>query len=80
MKRFINVFNAVYLTYRRSPYFALAYASNDIVLIVLWIFQSIYSKRYICVVVCFIAFLFNDIYGFVSWKKMKIRQSKKVFE
>lgn len=29
-------FIAVYLTFRRSPYFALAYAANDVVLIVLW--------------------------------------------
>ncbi len=67
-------FIAVYLTFRRSPYFALAYASNDIVLIVLWVMASIYDIRYISVVVCFIAFLANDIYGFISWRKMEIRQ------
>ena len=67
-------FLAVYLTFRRSPYFALAYAANDIVLIVLWILASIYDIRYISVVVCFTAFLFNDIYGFISWQKMKKRQ------
>jgi len=69
-------FVAVYLTFRRSPYFALAYASNDIVLIVLWILASMHDIRYISVIVCFAAFLANDIYGFVSWQKMKIRQSK----
>ncbi len=69
-------FVAVYLTFRRSPYFALAYASNDIVLIVLWIMASVVSTKYISVVVCFIAFLMNDIYGYVSWQKMKIRQNK----
>ena len=69
-------FMAVYLTFRRNPYFALAYASNDIVLIVLWVLASIYEIRYISVVVCFIAFLVNDIYGYISWKKMKIRQNK----
>ncbi len=67
-------FLAVYLTFRRSPYFALAYAGNDIVLIVLWILASFYDIRYISVVVCFTAFLVNDIYGFISWRKMKIRQ------
>ena len=67
-------FVAVYLTFRRSPLFALAYASNDIVLIVLWIMASKYDIRYISVVVCFIAFLINDIYGYINWKKMKIRQ------
>ncbi len=69
-------FIAVYLTFRRSPLFALAYASNDIVLIVLWITASAYDARYISVVVCFIAFLVNDIYGYISWQKMKIRQSE----
>ena len=69
-------FIAVYLTFRRSPYFALAYAANDIVLIVLWILASISDIRYISVVVCFVAFLFNDIYGFISWQKMKKRQAQ----
>ena len=67
-------FLAVYLTFRRSPYFALAYAANDMVLIILWVMASIADIRYISVVVCFVAFLFNDIYGFISWQKMKIRQ------
>lgn len=67
-------FLAVYLTFRRSPYFALAYAANDIVLILLWVLASVSDIRYISVVVCFLAFLVNDIYGFVSWRKMKIRQ------
>ena len=70
-------FVAVYLTYRRSPFFALAYASNDIVLIILWIMASAYDIKYISVVVCFIAFLVNDIYGYISWGKMKIRQTEK---
>ncbi len=69
-------FLAVYLTFRRSPYFALAYAANDIVLIILWILASMLDIRYVSVIVCFVAFLFNDIYGFISWKKMKIRQEQ----
>ncbi len=69
-------FLAVYLTFRRSPYFALAYAANDIVLIALWILASASDIRYISVVVCFVAFLFNDIYGFISWQKMKKRQGE----
>ena len=67
-------FIAVYLTFRRSPYFAVAYAANDIVLIVLWMLASISDIRYISVTVCFAAFLINDIYGFVSWKSMERRQ------
>ncbi len=68
-------FIAVYLTFRRSPYFSLAYATNDIILIILWILASITNTRYISVVVCFIAFLANDIYGFYSWRKMSQRQA-----
>jgi len=68
-------FIAVYLTFKRSPLFALAYAANDIVLIILWGMASVCDIRYISVVVCFFAFLVNDIYGYISWQKMKIRQS-----
>lgn len=68
-------FLAVYLTFRRCPTFALAYAANDIVLIVLWVMASIYDTKYISVVVCFIAFLVNDIYGYISWQRMKRRQT-----
>ena len=69
-------FLAVYLTFRRSPYFAVAYAANDIVLIALWVLASMTDIRYISVVVCFAAFFVNDIYGFISWRKMKIRQQE----
>lgn len=67
-------FVAVYLTARRSPYFALAYALNDVVLIVLWVLASITDAHYVSVVVCFVAFLFNDLYSFINWQKMKKRQ------
>ena len=68
-------FLAVYLTFRRSPYFAIAYAANDIILILLWSLASLQDIQYMSVVVCFVAFLFNDIYGFISWQKMKRRQT-----
>jgi nicotinamide mononucleotide transporter PnuC len=68
-------FLAVYLTFRRSPYFALAYAANDIILIILWALASIKNIHYVSVLVCFIAFLFNDIYGFINWQKIKQRQA-----
>ena len=69
-------FLAVYLTFCRSPYFAVAYAANDIILIFLWVLASITDIHYISVVVCFVAFLVNDIYGFISWQNMKKRQSE----
>ena len=71
-------FLAVYLTFRRSQYFALAYATNDIVLIVLWILASMADKQYVSVVVCFVAFLVNDVYGYINWQKMKLRQSENI--
>ncbi len=70
-------FLAVYLTFRRSPYFALAYAANDLILIVLWVLASAHDIRYLSVVVCFAAFLVNDIYGYLSWQKMKRRQAER---
>ena len=68
-------FIAAYLTFRRSPYFAFVYALNDIVLIVLWVLASIRDMSYVSTVVCFIIFLLNDLYGFISWKRMQKRQS-----
>ena len=67
-------FIAVYLTFRRSPYFALAYAANDVVLIVLWILAAKEDISYLSVIICFVMFLINDLYGFVSWKRMEKRQ------
>lgn len=68
-------FLAVYLTFRRSPFFALAYAGNDIVLIVLWILAAQSNLSYLSVVICFVMFLLNDLYGFVSWMRMQERQT-----
>lgn len=67
-------FAAVYLTYKRSPFYAIAYAFNDIILIILWIMAGLEDKKHFSVVVCFIIFLVNDIYGFISWNKMESRQ------
>ena len=67
-------FLAVYLTFKRSPFFSVAYAANDIILIVLWVLASVSDKRFISVVVCFVAFLANDIYCFIGWQKLKSKQ------
>lgn len=69
-------FIACSLTYMRSPYYALAYAANDIVLIVLWIMASIESISYLPMVFCFVMFLANDMYGFVNWRGMEKRQNR----
>lgn len=68
-------FAAAYLTFRRSEYYALAYAANDIVLVVLWVLASMSDTAYIGTAVCFVTFLVNDIYGFISWSRMKKRQT-----
>lgn len=68
-------FTAVYLTFRRSPYYAIGYAANDIVLIVLWVLAAFENHAYFSVVVCFAAFLVNDIYGYLSWREMGRRQA-----
>lgn len=70
-------FVAVYLTFRRSPFYAAGYAANDIVLIILWILAARENSWYISVVVCFAAFLVNDLYGFLNWRKIEKRQNGK---
>ena len=69
-------FLAVYLTFRRSPFFALAYATNDVVLIALWILAACTDVSYLSVVICFAVFLLNDLYGFISWRRMEKRQEE----
>lgn len=60
---------AATLTMLRSSYYALGYASNDIVLIILWTLASMENPVYIPVVVNFAIFFFNDMYGFLCWKR-----------
>ncbi|MDD3243795.1 MAG: nicotinamide riboside transporter PnuC [Eubacteriales bacterium] len=69
-------FLAVYLTFRRSACYALAYAANDVVLIALWSLAAQTDRAYLSVVICFVMFLANDIYGFISWKKMHAAQNE----
>ncbi len=67
-------FFAASLTFLRTPYFALAYASNDVVLIVMWLLVAIREPAYFSMVICFAVFLVNDLYSFYSWMKMRRRQ------
>lgn len=69
-------FVAAYMTMLRSPYYALGYAANDIVIIVLWILASIQDIFYLPMVFCFVMFLVNDSYGFFNWQRMQKRQEK----
>lgn len=71
----ITSFLATSLTMLRSSYYAIGYAANDIVLIILWVLASLENPAYIPVVVNFSIFFINDMYGFVSWKKREIQQA-----
>ena len=62
-------FFAAALTMLRSSYYAVWYAANDIVLIVLWTLEALQNPVYLSVIVIFMIFLFYDIYGFINWKK-----------
>lgn len=64
-------FAAAYLTFRRTPWFSLAYAANDVVLIVLWVLATLEDISYLSVIVCFVMFLVNDCYSFINWRKMQ---------
>ncbi len=69
-------FFAAFLTYKRSPWFALAYAANDIVLIILWALATKENLSYVSVLACFTVFLFNDLYGFFNWRRMERKQKE----
>ncbi len=72
----LTSFFAAYLTFMRTPYFPLAYAFNDIVLIVMWAMATKEDKSYISVIVCFCVFLVNDLYGFINWCRMRKTQKQ----
>ncbi|MBE6569787.1 MAG: nicotinamide mononucleotide transporter [Ruminococcaceae bacterium] len=67
-------FLASWLTFLRSPYYALAYAANDVVLIILWIIASVADISCLPMIFCFVMFLLNDLYGFINWRQMRKRQ------
>ena len=69
-------FAAAYLAFKRSPYYAVAYILNDIVLIVLWSMAAAENISYLSVIACFAAFLINDVYTFINWKKMQKKQKQ----
>lgn len=71
-------FTASCLTLFRSPFYAMAYAANDIVLIILWILASAENISYLPMVICFVMFLINDFYGFFNWRKIKKRQEMSI--
>ncbi|MBR1931743.1 MAG: nicotinamide mononucleotide transporter [Lachnospiraceae bacterium] len=73
-------FLAAALTFLRSPYYALAYAANDVVLIVLWVLATVADIVFLPMILLFVIFLINDLYGFVNWRRMQDRQSRESIE
>lgn len=73
-------FIAASLMFFRSPYYAIAYASNDIVLIILWIMATINEFSYLPMVLCFVIFFVNDIYGFINWRRIRKKQKNVAIE
>lgn len=71
-------FLAVYMTMMRSPYYAVGYAANDVVLIVLWIMAAMEDSSCLPMVFCFVMFFVNDAYGFFNWRRMQKRQERGV--
>ena len=67
-------FIASYLTMRRSRFYAIAYALNDVVLIILWILACNDNIEYVSMVTCFVCFLANDVYGFINWSRLLNKQ------
>ena len=67
-------FLASYLTAMRSPYYALCYAMNDLVLIALWVISAQTDPAGWAMVACFAMFFLNDMYGFINWRRMEQRQ------
>ena len=63
------------LTFLRSPYYALGYAANDVVLIVMWVLASVQNPAYLPMILCFFMFLINDLYGYAAWRQMQRRQA-----
>ena len=69
---------AGYLIIKRSPYYALIYAINDLVLIVLWGMASIDAHQYLPLTISFVGFFASDTYGFVNWLRIRSKQKREI--
>ena len=69
-------FFAASLTAMRSPYYALAYIANDLILIVMWLLAAMADISYLPMIFCFVMFMANDLYGFLNWRRMRQRQER----
>ena len=67
-------FIASMLTFFRSRYYAFFYALNDLVLITLWSLATLMNIIFFPMIICFVIFFIFDLYGFINWKKISIKQ------
>lgn len=74
----VTSFFAASLTMLRSSYYALGYAANDIVLIILWILASIKEPGYTPVVVNFLIFFLMTCMGSYVGRKEKRHSVKTI--
>lgn len=58
----------------RSRFYAIAYMSNDLILVVLWLFAARTDASYLTMAVNFMIFFINDLYGFFGWKAIDKKQ------
>ncbi|MGI6721296.1 MAG: nicotinamide riboside transporter PnuC [Anaerovoracaceae bacterium] len=70
-------FLAASLMLLRSRLYAVAYASNDLVLIILWVLATLENMAYLPMIICFAVFFVKDMYGFYNWGIMRRRQEEK---
>ncbi len=63
-----------------SYYFYMSWNPRYAVLIALWLMAAAQQAQYLSVVVCFAAFLANDLYGFISWRRMERLQRIERYE
>lgn len=68
-------FVAISLMVLRSPYYALVYAANDVVLIILWTLSAITLPANAVMVACFVAYLANDLYALFNWRRLRRAQA-----
>ena len=48
--------------------------SNDLILVVLWLFAARTDASYLTMAVNFMIFFINDLYGFFGWKAIDKKQ------
>lgn len=70
-------FLAAFLTYYRSAWYAIAFAANDVILVILWVLASVKDISFTPMIGCFLVFLMNDVYAFVHWRRRALRQTAK---